>query len=527
MDDWHSSGPHPILRRTSCVQLVWLVFLALTHSLPQASADSPNLTSQVDQLLADPAIAVPVSPAHDAALARRLYLDLCGMRPTLDQISNYLSDSNPDRYPALVDRLIASPEFHEHWAERFDVMLMERRANTHVPQDQWTQWLRDQISADRPLHHWMADLIVADGYPADQRPAARFLLDRGADPHLITRDIGRIYFGRDLQCAQCHDHPSIDSYLQSDYHGLLGFVGSLGMVEVTEAEKKIQVIVEKSANEAAFESVFDRGKFRRVLPQVPFGDEAVKFVSIPGEDYLQPEVAGYPQRPAQSRRKQLAEFIRSGEQPEFNRNLANRLFGMLFGRSLIEPADLVHSENPPLHPELLDLLVDELRHSNFSLRTFLQQLVLSRSYRLGEAPIRYEQVAVEANEFLTTIQPPWFAATVETATATLPELERSLAMVSQQLETADHDYRTAQAAFEPIEAERLQALAAVDAARTTYSQSLDARNKATAERDAASSAVNAIHDKISKLQLASDAATGAIAAVGEDAEIAAAVAIAR
>ena len=54
--------------------------------------------------------------------------------------------------------------------------------------------------------------------------AARFALDRGSDPNMLTRDIGRIFFGRDMQCAQCHDHPIVSDYLQSDYQGLFAFV---------------------------------------------------------------------------------------------------------------------------------------------------------------------------------------------------------------------------------------------------------------------------------------------------------------
>ena len=77
---------------------------------------------------------------------------------------------------------------------------------------------------NKPWNVLAREVLQADGDDPAQRPAARFALDRASDPNVITRDIGRIFFGRDMQCAQCHDHPLVDDYLQSDYQGLLAFV---------------------------------------------------------------------------------------------------------------------------------------------------------------------------------------------------------------------------------------------------------------------------------------------------------------
>ena len=80
------------------------------------------------------------------------------------------------------------------------------------------------VRENKPWNVLAREILQADGDDPAQRPAARFALDRGSDPNVLTRDIGRIFFGRDMQCAQCHDHPLVDDYLQSDYHGLLAFV---------------------------------------------------------------------------------------------------------------------------------------------------------------------------------------------------------------------------------------------------------------------------------------------------------------
>ncbi|MEJ7594902.1 MAG: hypothetical protein WKF77_25530 [Planctomycetaceae bacterium] len=69
------------------------------------------------------------------------------------------------------------------------------------------------LAADR-------EILVADGEDPNQRPAARFTLDGASEPNLLPHDISRIFFGRDMQCAQCHDHPIVADYLQSDFQVL-------------------------------------------------------------------------------------------------------------------------------------------------------------------------------------------------------------------------------------------------------------------------------------------------------------------
>jgi hypothetical protein len=63
--------------------------------------------------------------------------------------------------------------------------------------------------------------LTADGERGASRAAARFLLDRGVEPNVVARDIGRLFFGRDMQCAQCHDSPLTTDFLQHDYQGPL------------------------------------------------------------------------------------------------------------------------------------------------------------------------------------------------------------------------------------------------------------------------------------------------------------------
>jgi hypothetical protein len=501
------------------VALSIVVFGAVAHSDSVVSADEATASGVApaavvfDELLAKEFWGAVAPQAEDGPLLRRLYLTLVGVPPTLDELDAYQADSTVDRYQRVVDDLLQRAEFVEHWGEKFDVMLMERRPNTHIPQDQWTQWLRDQIAADRPLHELFADLLVADGAPGPNRPASRFLLDRGVDPHLITRDIGRIYFGRDLQCAQCHDHPAIDSYLQTDYHGLLGFVSSLQMQEITEGETKLQMVAEKSPGDAPFESVFRRGQQHRVLPHLFTAEEFSQPWTIPGEDYHPQELANRPLRPLHSRRGQLAEAIRSGSLDVFNRTLANRLWQTVLGRGLIEPVDFVHAENPPISEALLVAAAEQLVTEKFSLRRYVRHLVMTDAFRRGSLPVGEVK---EGSEH-------WIASAIATIDSQWNKLEAELVELRGQVEQASDTLTTTLDAVAPLQNERLTAFAAVDTARTACTQAWDAFKKTDNERVAADLVVQQAKDKIAKLGVAVQGTSGALQALGEDAELAAAV----
>ena len=139
-------------------------------------------------------------------------------------------------------------------AQIFDVVLMERRADKHIPSSEWLSYLHEFFDDDRPLDQLFDEMLSADGVDPERRPAARFLLDRDADSHVLARDVGRIAFGRDLQCAQCHDHPLIDDYHQRDYFALLAFF--TGTKVLTTNDKKV-TLTNESGGGALYRSVFD------------------------------------------------------------------------------------------------------------------------------------------------------------------------------------------------------------------------------------------------------------------------------
>ena len=104
--------------------------------------------------------------------------------------------------------------------------------------------------------------------PQAAEPPARFFLDRGCEPNLITRDVGRIFFGRDMQCAQCHNHPLVKDYEQSDYYGLLAFI-SPGYAVTRKEGKKTSRSMPRRRDRPQFDSVFVKNDKHVTGPEFP------------------------------------------------------------------------------------------------------------------------------------------------------------------------------------------------------------------------------------------------------------------
>src|SRR5262249_24382962 len=162
-------------------------------------------------------------PATDAEFLRRVSLDLNGTIPTAAEVRGFLADGSADRREQFVDRLLARPAYARRMAQHLDVTLMDRRKDAKVARDAWEQFLRTSLEQNKPYDQIVREILSADGSDANNRGPAKFYLDRNFESTVVARDIGRLFLGRDLRCAQCHDHPLVDDYKQEHFYGLLAF----------------------------------------------------------------------------------------------------------------------------------------------------------------------------------------------------------------------------------------------------------------------------------------------------------------
>lgn len=463
------------------------LFLALVSLLAAgtpALAQEP-LHQRIDQLIDSHLIGPAAAIANDAEFARRAFLDLTGAIPTSAEARAFLDDPAPNKRELLIDRLLASPRYAVHMATVFDVMFMERRPDKHVPAPEWLKYLQGSVEQNKPYDQLAREILSADGTDPALRPAAKFFLDRDAEPHSSARDVGRIFFGMDLQCAQCHDHPLVDHYLQSDYYGLYAFVNRTEVF--TDAAQKKSFLAEKSDGDASYKSVFT-GDAANTRPQLPGEGEIEEPRHRQGEDYVTAPAANVRAVPKYSRRAKLAELATNGANRQFNVNIANRLWAQVMGRGLVHPVDLHHPLNTPSHPAVLDLITNEFVAEKYNVKWLLRELVLTRAYQRSIDP------AVEMTGQLAV------------ASQQLPAVDaeynrlKGVAEASRQMaNTVRDEMKAARTALEPTEAAWKKTEAAVTEAKKPVDAAIAAIAKAQGEAVAKQAVLNAVTEASTKV----------------------------
>jgi hypothetical protein len=348
-----------------------------------SSAIAQDLHQRIDQQIAAGYPGYEKSAAKsasDAEFFRRATLDLNGTIPRAVETRAFLADNDSAKRAKLIDKLIASPAFARRMQQFFNVMLMERRADAKVPRAAWDEFLLSSFAQNKPYDQLVNTILSADGADPKDRGPAKFYLDRGFEPNIVTRDIGRLFLGRNMQCAQCHDSPIVDDYKQEHYFGIMAYFNRSFLFP--NAQAPAAVIAEKAEGEVSFTSVFDKSKAQKSTgPKMPGGKSAAEPRFDKGKEYKVAPAANVKPVPNFSRRARLAADVVASE--SFRRTAANRLWAMMMGRGLVQPLDFDHSNNPPSHPELLKLLADEFAAHKFDVKWFVKELALSKTYQLS------------------------------------------------------------------------------------------------------------------------------------------------
>lgn len=457
------------------------VAACLTLVTAVARGDSPAeaLAAALDEIVEREAVGAVAPPCSDADFVRRVHLDLAGAIPTADRVRAFLADPAADKRARLVDELLDGPAFARTLALVLDAFLLERKG-AGGEAAAWREWLATAVAADRPLDELCAALIAADGADPAQRPAVTFLLAREVDPLRLTRSIGRVFLGRDLECCQCHDHPDNADLRQDDYHALRAFLDRSSLFK--PAADKPALVGEKADGEVDYTSVFTKESVKAVRPRVPAGpalvdeplpEAADAYLTVPAKD-----VRGVARH---GRRAALARLLVESE--EFSRVLANRLWAHLSGRGLVHPLDGHDPDNPPVHPDVLALLAERLRADGFRVRPLLRGIARSRTYQRSVTPPPLDTAGL--GSLVDRLSAERTAA--EAALGGLAAARDAAAARRQEVLDAD---AAAVAAAAPLREPRDKARAAADAAATALKGAADDLAAKTAQASALAAAAS-------------------------------------
>ncbi len=330
--------------------------------------------------------------ADRATLARRLYLDLVGLPPTLAELEAFLADQKDGAYGRLVDQLLASPHYGERWAVPW--LDLARYGDTNGynfdgGRSVWPyrDWLIDALNRDLPFDRFTIEQLAGDMLPdADEstRIATGFhrhtMLNNegGVDPkearweRLLDRasTTGTTWLGSTLHCAQCHDH-KYDPVSQREFYGLVAFFETQDEVVIKRQDGSKTLALREKRGAKAVTRLRLRGAFDSPGEAVPAHLPAAFSPTLE-------EVVGDAPRD----RLSLARWLVSPDNPLTPRVAANRIWMELLGQSLIDtPEDFGVQAPKPLHVDLLDWLATEFVRVGWSQKRLIRTIVQSDVYQ--------------------------------------------------------------------------------------------------------------------------------------------------
>jgi hypothetical protein len=297
-----------------------------------------------------------------------VYLDALGVLPNPDEARAFLLDTDPDKRSKLVDRLLTRPEFADFWALKW-ADLLRNEEKTMGPKGVWVfqRWLRDQVAADVPLDVFARRLVASTGSNFQNPPSSFHRTNR--DPSTAAETFGQVFLGLRLQCARCHNHP-YDSWTQDDYYGLAACFTNVRRKEVDNRRADALDLHEVNGDEIIYlegpPGTLHPRTGRPLAPKPPGGPA----LAIGGD----PDALGA-----------LAGWLTT-DNPQFARNLANRVWYHLMGRGIVDPVDDFRDSNPPSNPALLDALASELTANGYRLKPLVALIMKSRTYGLDARP---------------------------------------------------------------------------------------------------------------------------------------------
>jgi hypothetical protein len=310
----------------------------------------------------------------DSTFVRRVYLDVVGLIPTVEQTQKFLADQSADKREKLVDELLArNADYAANWTPFWEDALgsgvvtggLRARGN-------YQEWIRKSFEENKPYDLLVLELInprmsayakTAEAQGKPKGPKDYILTKNHGETLVSVSNASQVFLGTSMKCASCHNHFLNTEWPQSRFLALAGLFAERDM-ESIRCEKP-------------------SGKF--VPAAFPF--------SLPE----------LPVTTSKARLQLLAVSLIDPTNPRFSATIVNRLWKRYFGLGLFEPVDDYRMDTPASHPELLEWLAQDLVRHGCDLKHTIRLILTSRTYQM-----RYEPGLEDHFEVAKPTEPRYF-----------------------------------------------------------------------------------------------------------------------
>lgn len=362
-----------------------------------AAADSIDVSAQAKAIdaIIDAAIAktpgLKVRPkTKDEQFLRRVYLDLAGRIPTLEETGEFLGTRKKDKREALVAKLLTSEAYVSNtfnfWA---DMLRARDRLQDRYDGVPYMEYIKDATRSNKPYDKFVFELIAAEGAGTARGNGATgyYIADAGM-PHDNMANTVRLFLGTRLTCAQCHDHP-FDKWTQRDFYEMAAFTEG---TDVKTNEGELNKAVRSLGKKVPYAA---DGVARRMgeTMGMKVSNADIGAISLP-RDYMYKDA-----RPGQKIsamtmfendilkdkktgvRETYAKWMTSPDNPRFTTVIVNRMWKRLMRVGLIEPLDNFDDETKASNPELMAHLEKLMKDVKYDLKKFQEIICATDAYQ--------------------------------------------------------------------------------------------------------------------------------------------------
>ncbi len=326
--------------------------------------------------------------ASDEVFLRRVYLDIIGRIPSLDEATAFLNSKDSSRRSKLIDQLLDSEGYVSHHFNYWADLLRIQTRMRYAPARPYIDFVKQSLRDNKPYDQFVRELITAEGYTWDNGAAGYYLRDTGMPLDHMSNTI-QVFLGTQLVCAQCHNHP-YDTWTQKQYYQLAAFSYGVQtrdrslpqfrelqrMRRAGEMERRTLQMANRILRPLAYRAhETDRSlrlpqdyQYKDAKPRSPIDPK-----TIFGEDVEVPEGA--------SRKEIYAGWMTSPKNPRFTTVIANRLWKRAMGVGLIEPVDDFKGGVDSMNTPLMSFLVKQMVDLKYDLKQFQRVLFNTKTYQ--------------------------------------------------------------------------------------------------------------------------------------------------
>jgi hypothetical protein len=342
-----------LVRYLEHIESVPIMFI---EDVPGFQWQSPTPNNFVDELVnakLQQLQYLPSATADDSEFLRRVYLDVIGLLPSLEETKAFLADTNPEKRKVVIDQLLERPEHAKFWALKWgDLLRMTGKSVGDEGVYKYNRWVEEAIRKNMPYDEFAKALVTASGSTL-ANPPANFYRTAG-DTNDCVETISQVFLGARLQCAKCHNHP-FERWTQDNYYGLGAF---FNRIQRKKTQRPGEMFVYTSTS----------------------GDVTQPRTGQLMKPWL-PQVGSIDAANENDRRTDFAAWLVSPDNPYFAKIEANRIWSQVFARGIVDPIDDFRDSNPPSNAPLLDALAKEFVSNKFDRRHLLRVILNSRTYQ--------------------------------------------------------------------------------------------------------------------------------------------------